>query len=96
MNRVVAAVMIVAFAALASPARSETCSDQLLSARGEPARLEWLAKTKARANWRARVRATPDLGDAYASWRQARDVREACRPASGGVACTFSGVPCAK
>lgn len=83
-------------AAMNSPARSETCADHALTARGEPARLEWLAKTKARANWRARVRATPGLGDAYSGWRQARDPQEQCQPSAAGVVCTFSGVPCAR
>lgn len=88
-------VVLTLAAAFASPARSETCTDHALTARGEPARLEWLAKTKARANWRARVRATPGLGDAYSGWRLARDAIEECRPGKGGMVCTFTGVPCA-
>lgn len=89
----IAGILITALAG-AAEARAEVCSDHAVTARGEPARLEWLAKTKARANWRARVRATPGLGDAFAGWRQAHDVHESCAPANGGTACSFSGIPC--
>lgn len=96
MKPIVIACILVATLAGTPQARAEVCSDHALMARGEPARLEWLAKTKARANWRARVRATPGLGDAFSGWRLAHDVHESCAPAEGGTACSFSGIPCTK
>jgi hypothetical protein len=47
-------------------------------ARGEPARYEWMAKLKARANWRAKVRATTGLGTDWAVWKLAKDTEERC------------------
>lgn len=75
-------------------AQSKTCAQVTVSARGEPASLEVLARTKARANWRARVRMTPGLGDPYATWSRAVNAEERCVSGPGGSVCTFSGTPC--
>jgi hypothetical protein len=76
------------------PARAETCSGETVTARGEQARFEWLAKTKARANWRRRVRAMPMLGPDYANWSRARDTTERCMSGPSGAVCIFTGRPC--
>jgi hypothetical protein len=73
---------------------AETCADKPFSAQGEAATFEWLAKTKARANWRSRVRATRDLGTAYANWSLAANRDEHCAPTAQGVVCSFTGTPC--
>jgi hypothetical protein len=86
-----AALLLVA----ASPAlASKTCSDAAVSARGEPAQFMWLAKTKARANWRRKVRATPTLGTDFANWSNAETSEERCITAEGGTVCVFTGYPC--
>ena len=80
--------------ALLTPADAATCHDKAISARGEPARFEWLAKTKARANWRRQVRATTGLGTDWAVWAQAADTEERCLSGPAGVLCIFTGTPC--
>ena len=71
-----------------------TCATGAIEARGEPSRYQWLAKTKARANWRARVRKTPGLGAPYANWARASNTDERCLIGPGGTLCIFSGTPC--
>jgi hypothetical protein len=73
---------------------AKTCSDAAISARGEPARFLWLAKTKARANWRRKVRATPGLGTDFSNWGNADTSEERCITAEGGTVCIFTGYPC--
>jgi len=77
-------------------AQGKTCSDAAISARGEPSGFDWLAKTKARANWRRRVRSTPGLGPAYGDWKLAANLEESCVSGSGGTVCTLTAVPCRK
>ena len=75
-------------------AQAATCHDTAISARGEPARFEWIAKTKARANWRRKVRATTGLGTEWAVWGQAANTEEYCAEGPSSVLCTFTGTPC--
>lgn len=75
-------------------AAGKTCSDVAVSARGEPARFVWLAKTKARANWRRKVRATTGLGTDFANWYDAETSEERCVTADDGTICVFTGYPC--
>ncbi len=84
------------FITLATPTAyaAKTCSDAAISARGEPARFLWLAKTKARANWRRKVRATPGLGTDFSNWGNAETSDERCITAEGGTVCIFTGYPC--
>jgi hypothetical protein len=70
------------------------CATSPISARGEPSKYEWLAKTKARANWRSRVRATAHLGALYSTPGRAVDPNSACVAEQGGTACTFTATPC--
>jgi hypothetical protein len=72
----------------------ELCASQIIAVRGEAASFQWLAKTKARANWRSRVRATKGLGEAYSSWNRAKVREERCETTPRGVVCTFTGTPC--
>ena len=88
----VLAMPVVAMAPAVAVAKE--CASEAVSAGGERAAFRWLALTKARANWRARVRRTPGLGPAYAGWRNAEGLVERCISASGGVACEMSAVPC--
>ncbi len=93
-------VLILAAAAIpllgfdGAAAAGKTCSDVAVSARGEPARYVWLAKTKARANWRRKVRATPGLGTEFANWYNAETSEERCITGEGGPVCVFTGYPC--
>jgi hypothetical protein len=70
------------------------CASSPITARGEESRFVWLAKTKTRANWRAKVRATTGLGPNYANWAHAQDTEERCLTGVGGTVCIFTGVPC--
>lgn len=70
------------------------CSPDAVTARGEPSRFEWVAKTKARANWRRKVRALPGLGPTYGDWKKAADLDESCLTGSGGAVCTITARPC--
>ena len=72
--------LVTTVAAPVLKADAATCAGSAIEARGEQSRYEWLAKTKARANWRRKVRATPGLGPTYANWgyqywRQTQDGR---------------------
>jgi hypothetical protein len=84
----------VALAALPFPAAAKTCADTAVSARGEPASLQWLAQVKARGNWRGKVRAMPDLGSSYANWGNADDQVVRCISNTGSIVCTVSAIPC--
>ncbi|MGO4684671.1 hypothetical protein [Hyphomicrobium sp. 2TAF46] len=74
---------------------ADTCASSPVVARGEEARYVWLAKTKARANWRAKVRATPGLGPNFANWSRAQNTEERCLTGPAGSLCIFTGTPCA-
>jgi hypothetical protein len=94
-NTVTSALIIsMAIVAVAPAQASKTCSDAAVSARGEPATFLWLAKTKARANWRRKVRVTPTLGTDFSNWGNAETSEERCITAEGGTVCIFTGYPC--
>jgi hypothetical protein len=78
----------------APAALAKTCSDVAIEARGEQSRFMWSAKGKARANWRSKVRRTPELGAKYANWARAENTEERCLSGSAGVLCIFVGTPC--
>jgi hypothetical protein len=80
------------FAETASPAPA--CATAPVTAKGEPGSFQWIAKTKARANWRAKVRAVSDLGPDYANWGNAKDPVEDCQTGAAGITCVFTGTPC--
>lgn len=84
----------VAWSLPAAPAAAATCADHAVTARGEPSRLEILAKAKARGNWRAKVRTMPELGAAFADWYKAQDTDYRCEQSDGQVACMAVGRPC--
>ncbi|MBS0233383.1 MAG: hypothetical protein JSR99_07840 [Proteobacteria bacterium] len=73
---------------------ADTCAPSAVTARGEESRFVWLAKTKTRANWRAKVRAIPDLGPDYANWARAENTEERCLTGPSGTVCIFTGTPC--
>ncbi len=87
-------LLVAAMCGLSREASALTCAQTLVTARGEPARFIVLARTKARANWRARVRAMPGLGAPYANWARALNAEERCISGPGGTACTLSATPC--
>ena len=88
------AAMLLTLVATKPAHAAKTCSDAAISARGEPARFMWLAKTKARANWRRQVRATPNLGPDFANCGNAETSDERCITAEGRTVCIFTGYPC--
>ncbi len=88
---IVLGLAIIGHADIAS---ADTCAASTVTARGEESRFAWLAKTKARANWRAKVRATTGLGPDYANWARARDTEEHCLTGGSGTVCRFTGTPC--
>jgi hypothetical protein len=81
-------------AATASGTQAATCADRPVTARGDPSRLEVLAKAKARGNWRAKVRAMPALGAAYADWYKALGADYRCNEEQGGTLCVAVAYPC--
>jgi len=85
-----AAAVLWAFAAAAAA----TCADPPVTARGDPSGFETLAKAKARGNWRAKVRAMPTLGAAYADWSKALAADYRCGQESGQHICTAVAYPC--
>jgi hypothetical protein len=94
-RRIIAAVGLTAAAAFAAPpAHSETCASVAVEARGEPASFMWLAKTKARANWRHKVREMTGLGADFSNWSRASNAQERCLSGPSGTLCIFTGYPC--
>lgn len=88
-------VLAASFAApIAFPAAAATCAGASVEARGEQSRFIWIAKAKARANWRAKVRRTPGLGPKYANWARANNTEERCLTGPAGTLCIFTGTPC--
>ncbi len=79
---------------LAAPLSAATCGPSPVVARGEESRFVWMAKTKARANWRAKVRALSNLGPDYSNWARAADTEERCLSGPAGSVCIFTGTPC--
>ena len=86
--------ILLFLAATTSAFAAGNCAASPVSARGEPASFEWLAKTKARSNWRPRVRGTKALGEAYSTWNRADSRDERCTTSARGIVCTFTATPC--
>ena len=78
----------------ATPAAAATCANKPVTARGDPSRFEVLAKAKARGNWRAKVRATPTLGAAYADFNKALAADYRCNQKDGRYVCVAVAHPC--
>lgn len=76
------------------PVLAGACAPEQVVARGEESRFVWLAKTKARANWRRKVRSLPTLGPDYANWARAANTEERCLTGPAGTVCIFTGTPC--
>jgi hypothetical protein len=81
-------------AASAAPAAAATCADRPVTARGDPSRFEVLAKAKARGNWRAKVRALPALGAAFADWNKALAADYRCSQKDAQHTCVAVAHPC--
>lgn len=97
MNRPALCAIVLALGAIAAStgsAHALTCAETPIEARGEPSRYLWLAKTKTRANWRRKVRATATLGPDYANWARAQNTDEHCYSGPSGHLCIFTGTPC--
>ena len=97
MNRHSVAIALLSFlfgALNPAVAIAATCAGTPVEARGEQSRFVWIAKTKARANWRAKVRRTPELGAKYANWARAGNTEERCLTGPAGSLCIFTGTPC--
>lgn len=94
---VVAAAVLSALAVLsipAAPAAAQTCASTPVRAEGDRASFQWLALVKAKGDWRAKVRAMPELGPAYANWAAATDQVERCIKDAKSVRCIVSARPC--
>jgi hypothetical protein len=91
---VAAAPVLWALAAAVAPAAAASCADRPVTARGDPSGFETLAKAKARGNWRAKVRAMPALGAAYADWYKALAADYRCGEEGGQHVCTAVAYPC--
>lgn len=87
-------LMFAALTAGATPAAAQTCAANEVRAEGERASYQWLALVKAKGDWRAKVRALPDLGAAYANWSFAVDQVERCIKDAKSVRCIVSARPC--
>ncbi len=89
-----AAVAALIASSAGQAALAATCAERTVQARGDPSRFEVLAKAKARANWRARVRAMPTLGASYADWNKAAAADYRCGHEDGRYRCTAIAHPC--
>jgi hypothetical protein len=78
----------------ATPALAATCGDRPVRARGDSSRFEFLAKVAARGNWRAKVRAMPTLGAAYANWSKALAAEYSCSRQDARYVCVAIAQPC--
>jgi hypothetical protein len=76
------------------PVQAGSCAATAIVARGEESRFVWMAKVKARALWRRKVRAIPGLGPDYANWARAQNTEERCLTGGAGTVCIFTGTPC--
>jgi hypothetical protein len=87
---------VLLLAAVLAPGRATaaTCAEQPVSARGDPSRFELLAKANARGNWRAKVRAIPTLGAAYADFNKALRADYRCSQEDGRHVCVAMAHPC--
>jgi hypothetical protein len=71
-----------------------TCAEHAVSVHGEASRFELLAKAKARGNWRAKVRAMPELGAPYANWSKALGSEYSCAQRGSLYVCSATAYPC--
>jgi hypothetical protein len=90
----VSVAVLLAALLLCDPAVAATCADKPVTARGDPSRFEVLAKAKARGNWRAKVRAMPALGAAYADFNKAMAADYRCDQRDGRYVCLAVALPC--
>jgi len=90
----VASASVLAALAVGNPASAATCADKPVTARGDSSRFEVLAKAKARGNWRAKVRAMPALGAAYADFNKALAADYRCSEKNGRHVCVAVAHPC--
>lgn len=93
----IAALLLTAATApllVSSPVKAGACAATAIMARGEESRFVWMAKVKARALWRQKVRAMPGLGPNYANWARAQNTEERCLTGGAGTICIFTGTPC--
>lgn len=92
--------VLVACLQAAPPSQANTCSGQTISAVGVPSSLLFLAKSRAKAAWRAKVTATPGLGPDWIAWGIAQGRNFDCQPLQpgGGLfarkACAATATPC--
>jgi hypothetical protein len=95
-THLIAVVVLSVATALSSAtlALAASCATVPVEARGEQSRFVWIAKTKARSNWRAKVRRTAGLGTKYAVWARADNTEERCLTGPAGTVCIFTGIPC--
>ena len=89
-----AALALWLLAAATAPAVAATCAEKPVTARGDPSRFELLAKAKARGSWRAKVRALPTLGAAYADWNKALAADYRCSEKDARHVCFAVAHPC--
>jgi len=82
---------LVAFGGISAEAQS-ACRDRVM-AKGEPSRIQLLAKRNARNAWTEKVRNTKRLGEEYANWKSARDSRIDCTKEQRHV-CRATARPC--
>lgn len=90
----VAGSLALAACGLASGAAAQTCAIDPVSAKGESSRYLWLAKVKARANWRRKIRSIERLGAAYSDWGRASQSEENCEVVNARYTCVASAIPC--
>jgi hypothetical protein len=76
----------------ASTEAQSACRERMM-AKGEPSRIQLLAKRNARNAWSEKVRNTKRLGEEYANWKSARDSRVDCTKETRHI-CRASARPC--
>ena len=95
LGALIACAPVLATLVAGNPAfAAATCADKPVTARGDPSRFEALAKANARGNWRAKVRAMPALGAAYADFNKALAADYRCDQKDGRHVCVAVAHPC--
>ena len=95
-----AVLAVLAVGVLAQPAMASICSHKSVSAPGQPSAFAFVAKSRAKAAWRAAVTADPQLGPDYAVWGIAEARVFDCRSVPprkgffGQTICTATAAAC--
>ncbi len=73
---------------------AQMCAGRKITATGVPSNLTFLARSRAKTAWIAKVSADPRLGPTYAQWLKSQDRRTVCRKIDTQSICIAAALPC--